>query len=50
MISQITVGELKDILKNHDDDEKVILELYSSDARVIVSDGIDYEPILYKEN
>ena len=46
--SQITVGELKDILKNYDDNEKVILQMYSSDARVVVGSGIDLEIILSK--
>ena len=48
MNSEITVGELKEILENHDDDERVILQLYSSDARVIVGRGTDYEDILHR--
>lgn len=46
--SQISVKELKDILKIYDDNEKVILQLYSSDARIIVGSGTDYETILSK--
>lgn len=46
--SRITVRELKEILKSHDDDEEVILQMYSSNVRVIIGSDTDYETILAK--
>lgn len=48
MRNEMSVGELKEILKNHDDNERVIIQLYSSDAKVIVGSGIEYETILHR--